>query len=172
VGREGKRLVTGGQGTGGHDNSAAVLLVDVIKDFEHEDGDRLFASFRARHPALREAVEKARRTGTPVAYANDSSGTSGSDASSFVQRALAGKAGDLVSAIPPDEDDLFVLKGRYSAFDETRLASLLKEEEIAQLFVAGTATERCVFQTAIDAVRLGFDVSVLARACRNGRRAP
>jgi hypothetical protein len=27
----------------------ALLVVDVIKDFEHEDGDRLLASFRKRH---------------------------------------------------------------------------------------------------------------------------
>jgi nicotinamidase-related amidase len=33
------------------------------------------------------------------------------------------------------------------------------------VIVAGTATERCVFQTAGDAVRLGLDVTVRADAC-------
>ena len=34
----------------------ALLLVDVINDFRHEDGDKLLESFRERH-ALRYAAE-------------------------------------------------------------------------------------------------------------------
>lgn len=34
----------------------ALLLVDVLKDFEHEDGDRLLASFRERHARLVELL--------------------------------------------------------------------------------------------------------------------
>ena len=45
----------------------ALLLVDVIKDFEHEDGDRLLASFRERHRGMVEALDDARSRGVPVA---------------------------------------------------------------------------------------------------------
>jgi hypothetical protein len=45
----------------------ALLLVDVIKDFEHEDGERLFQSFRSRHTALLELLEGARREGCRLA---------------------------------------------------------------------------------------------------------
>jgi nicotinamidase-related amidase len=143
----------------------ALLLVDVIKDFEHEDGDRLLASFRKRHAGLVAALEEARAAGVPVVYANDSAGTWDSDAPALVRRALAGRGGDLVAAVAPRPGDAVVLKPRYSAFDETPLASLLRGLEVDELVVAGTATERCVFQTATDALRLGLDVRVRAEAC-------
>jgi nicotinamidase-related amidase len=143
----------------------ALLLVDVIKDFEHEDGDRLFASFRKRHAGLVTAVEQARADGTTIVYANDNAGKWRSDAPSLIERALEGKGGELVAAIAPRSEDLIVLKPRYSAFDATPLASLLEECGVRELTLAGTATEMCVFQTATDAVRHGFEVAVQADAC-------
>lgn len=143
----------------------ALLLVDVIKDFEHEDGDRLLESFRKRHRRLVAVVEQARTSGTSLFYANDSGGSWGPDTSALVRRALAGKGGELVSAVAPRPEDVLVLKPRYSGFDDTPLASILREGGITQLAIAGTATEMCVFQTATDALRLGFEVSVEADAC-------
>ena len=143
----------------------ALLLVDVIKDFEHEDGQRLLESFRKRHAGLVEVVSRARAAGTIVVYANDSDGSWAPDTVALIRRAVDGKGGELVSKIAPRPEDMLVLKPRYSAFDETPLASLLAERGIAQLAIAGTATEMCVFQTATDALRLGFEVSILANAC-------
>lgn len=145
----------------------ALLLVDVIKDFLHEDGDRLLESFRARHAALLGAVEAARRERRPVVYANDNAGPWDSDAPRLVRQAVEeGKGGELVAAIAPKEGETFVLKTGYSAFDRTPLASLLHEDlGVDELEIAGTATEMCVFQTVQDALRLGFAVSVLADAC-------
>lgn len=144
---------------------SALLLVDVIKDFGHEDGERLLASFRSRHAALAELLGVARREGTAVLYGNDSDEPWDSDAPGLVRRALAGKGGDLVAAVAPRPGDCVVLKRRYSAFDGTPLASLLEDGDVADLVLAGTATERCVFQTATDAVRLGFEVTIRADAC-------
>jgi nicotinamidase/pyrazinamidase len=145
----------------------ALLLVDVIKDFLHEDGACLLASYRERHGALVAAVEAARGAGEAVVYANDNTGPWDSDAPRLVCQAVEkGKGGELVAAIAPQDGDTFVLKTGYSAFDETSLASLLRDGlEIDELAVAGTATEMCVFQTVQDALRLGFRVSVLAEAC-------
>jgi nicotinamidase-related amidase len=144
----------------------ALLLVDVVKDFEHEDGDRLLASFRERHAGLARAVAAARRAREPVVYANDGAGATGeSDAAALVRRALAGQAGDLVRDVVPRPGERFILKPRYSAFDETPLATVLHELGVGEIALAGTATEMCVFQTATDALRRGFDVTVLAGAC-------
>jgi nicotinamidase-related amidase len=145
----------------------ALLLVDVIKDFLHEDGERLLASYRERHGALQAAVEAARGASEAVVYVNDNAGPWDSDAPRLVRQAVEeGKGGELVAAIAPREGDTFVLKTGYSAFDETPLASLLRDGlGIDQLAVAGTATEMCVFQTVQDALRLGFSVCVLADAC-------
>jgi len=145
----------------------ALLLVDVIKDFLHEDGERLLESFRERHAALAGAVEGARTDRRPVVYANDNAGPWDSDAPRLVRQAIEeGKGSELVAAIAPKDGETFVLKPGYSAFDRTSLAGVLREElGVDELDVAGTATEMCVFQTVQDALRLGFAVSVLADAC-------
>jgi nicotinamidase-related amidase len=144
---------------------SALLLVDVIKDFEHEDGDRLLASFRERHAGFVDVVERARGAGTAIVYANDTGGRWDSDAPALIRRAIEGKGGELVSAIAPRPEDIVVLKPRYSAFDETPLASLLKEQGIERVTLGGTATEMCVFQTVTDALRSRFEVTVRADAC-------
>jgi nicotinamidase/pyrazinamidase len=145
----------------------ALLLVDVIKDFLHEDGDRLLESFRERHPALVAAIADARQAGERIVYANDATGTWSSDAPGLVRHAIErGKGGDLVAEVAPRDGDVVVLKRRYSAFDATPLQSILREDlDVTELAIAGTATEMCVFQTATDALRRGFRVSVLAGAC-------
>lgn len=54
----------------------------------------------------------------------------------------------------------------YSAFDETDLASLLREQGVEEVWVGGLATDYCVKQTALDAVRKGFKVKAVADAMR------
>jgi nicotinamidase-related amidase len=143
----------------------ALLLVDVINDFEHEDGERLLASFRSRHGGFVAALERARGEGLTVVYANDTHGDWRGDGPALVRRALAGRGGELVEAIAPREDDCFVVKPRYSGFDHTPLALILQERGIERLLVGGMSTEGCVAQTSIDARERGFKVSVLAGAC-------
>jgi nicotinamidase-related amidase len=82
----------------------------------------------------------------------------------------------------PDLDlepaDLILRKGfrphvdSYSAFFEndrttpTGLAGYLRERGVAAVWLAGLATDFCVHYSAIDAVRLGFRVTLLEDACR------
>jgi nicotinamidase-related amidase len=143
----------------------ALLFVDVVNDFEHEDGDRLLESFRSRHEGFVAALEQARAGGLTVVFANDTYGDWRGNGSALVKRALEGRGGELVGAIAPDADDCFVVKPRYSAFDHTPLELILRQGEIERLLLSGMSTEGCVAQTAIDARELGFKVTVLARAC-------
>ena len=143
----------------------ALLLVDVLKDFEHEDGDRLLADFREHHGALVRTLAEARADGRTVAYANDAPESGDADPAEIVRRAVEGRAGELMEELVPEPGELFVIKPGYSGFHGTELDDLLRERGETALDVAGTATEMCVFQTATDAVRLGFAVAVLADAC-------
>ncbi|HPP79400.1 MAG TPA: bifunctional nicotinamidase/pyrazinamidase [Deltaproteobacteria bacterium] len=60
----------------------------------------------------------------------------------------------------------------YSGFLEndratpTGLAGCLKDRGVKRIFVCGLALDYCVFFTAADGVRLGFEVFVLAELCR------
>jgi nicotinamidase-related amidase len=144
----------------------ALLLVDVINDFRHEDGEKLLASFRERHGALLAAIDRARAAEIPVLYANDNRGVWDGDRGRLVADAVErGLGGELVQAIAPQEGDRFVVKPRYSAFDHTPLELILRDLEVERILLAGTATEGCVVQTAIDGRELGFKITVLTDAC-------
>ncbi len=143
----------------------ALLLVDVVQGFEHEDAEELLASFRARHAGFVRALEQARSDGIPVVYANDNFGVWDGDAPRLVREALEGPGGELVRRIAPREGETFVVKPRYSAFDHTPLDLILRELEVERVLLGGLSTEGCVAQTAIAARELGFKVSVLAEAC-------
>jgi nicotinamidase/pyrazinamidase len=60
----------------------------------------------------------------------------------------------------------------YSAFFEndrvtsTGLAGYLRERGLTQVYLTGLATDVCVGFSALDAVRLGFDVTMVMDACR------
>jgi nicotinamidase-related amidase len=142
----------------------ALILLDVITSFEHEDGDRLLASARARGPAMRQALEQGRGR-IPVIYVNDADGCWDGDAPAHVRRALAGPGGDVIRMVAPAEGDRFLFKGAYSAFDDASLGRLLHELGTTRIVIAGAATEMCVAQTAIDAREHQLQVTVLRDAC-------
>ena len=57
-------------------------------------------------------------------------------------------------------------KDNYSAFDGTDLAARLAEQEIGEVWVGGLATDYCVKNTVLDALRKGFKVKAIANAMR------
>lgn len=143
----------------------ALVVIDLLQRFDHEDGDALLASLRARLPGLVGALDRARAAGMPVLYVNDLDGRWDSNAPALVRDALDGPGGDALAEVAPREGDRILLKPRYSIFDHTPLVVLLRELEVERLLLAGAATEMCVVQSAIDARELGFKVSILAGAC-------
>lgn len=54
----------------------------------------------------------------------------------------------------------------YSAFVNTDFQARLERDGIQRLFVCGVATDYCVLQTVLDALRLGFRAIVLVDAIR------
>jgi nicotinamidase/pyrazinamidase len=77
-----------------------------------------------------------------------------------------------------DRAELVIRKGfrseidSYSAFHEndrhtpTGLAGYLRERGLQRIFLAGLATDYCVYYSAVDARRLGFDTVVVEAGCR------
>src|SRR5215471_2718337 len=143
----------------------ALLVIDAISDFEHEDGGALLASFRARLPAIRAALDRARESGMPVIYVNDHHGRWDGDARGLLEEALGGHGADVIADLAPRPGEPFLLKPRYSAFDHTALELLLRQLEVERLILAGGSTEACIVQSGIDARELGFKVTILSGAC-------
>ena len=55
-------------------------------------------------------------------------------------------------------------KDSYSAFDETDLASQLREQDVEEVVVGGLATDYCVKNTVLDALKNGFKVKAVTDA--------
>jgi nicotinamidase-related amidase len=146
-------------------SGTALLAIDVISTFEHEDADAVLSSFRARIDGMEAALERARAAGMRVVYVNDANGKWDGDAPSHVRRAVEGRGGDVVRRIAPREDDLFFFKPRYSAFDQTPLRQVLADLEIDHVHLIGAATEGCVVQTGIDGREQNLKVTILRSAC-------
>jgi nicotinamidase/pyrazinamidase len=54
----------------------------------------------------------------------------------------------------------------YSAFQGTRLADDLRRGQIKRLFIGGLATDYCVLNTVLDALKEGFQVMLLSDAIK------
>jgi len=86
---------------------------------------------------------------------------------------VAGTPGaELHHALDPTPIDSVVDKGQardtegYSGFEGTNLAALLHERDVDHVTVVGLATDYCVKNTALDALREGFSVTVDSTATR------
>ena len=143
----------------------ALLVVDVLDNFDHEDAEALLASFRARGATIARAIATARAAGVPVIYVNDDRDRWDSDASALAREAADGPGGDVIRELLPRPGDHVLLKHRYSAFDHTALELLLEAKRTERVGIAGAATEGCVVQTALDARERGLKATILAEAC-------
>lgn len=54
----------------------------------------------------------------------------------------------------------------YSAFDETDLAAQLHAQNVEEVVVGGLATDYCVKNTVLDALKHGFKVKAVSNAMR------
>ena len=148
----------------------ALLVVDVLADFDHDDSESLLASFRERGAAMASAIASAREAGVPVIYVNDDRDRWDSDAPALAREAMDGPGGDVIRPLAPRDGDRVLLKHRYSAFDHTALELLLEAESIRRILLVGASTEGCVVQTALDARELGLKATILVDACATTSR--
>lgn len=144
----------------------ALLVVDVINDFNHDDGKRLLQAFRERASTMAAVISIARASGVPIIYANDDGDQWKSDGPGYIREVLeSGADSEVIRELIPSPGDYVLLKHRYSAFDHTALDILLERLSVDRLYLIGSATEGCVVQTAIDARELGLKTTIVADAC-------
>ena len=121
--------------------STALLLIDVINDFEFEGGDALLKLALPMSRKIAEFKRLATEAGIPAIYVNDNFGKWQSDFKKIVAHCLEddvrGKA--FVERILPDDRDYFVLKPKHSGFFCTDLDLLLKHLGVSNLILTGIA---------------------------------
>lgn len=168
-----------------YDAATALLVVDLQNDFADPDGSLSVAGGEAILPRVNDEVWRAGEAGALVVATQDwhppSTPHFEPDGGIWPVHCVGGTWGAELHpafALPPDAPR--VRKGingedGYSGFTmrdpttgeeaSTELESLLREADIERVVVCGLATDYCVRATALDAIKLGFEVTVLAEAC-------
>jgi nicotinamidase-related amidase len=144
------------------DASAALLLIDVINDFEFPGGDQLLKLALPVGRNIAALKRRAREVGIPAIYVNDNFGKWRSDFKKTVAHCLEDKVRGkpFVELVLPDEDDYFVLKPKHSGFFSTSLDILLEHIGARTLILTGIAGNSCVLFTANDAYMRDFKLVV------------
>jgi len=145
-------------GEAGRDS--AVIVVDVLNPYEHEDADTLVRSMREVVEPIAGLVGRARDEDVPLVYVNDNYGHWNSSSSRLLQTALDGRHPELVEPLRPPEDASFVIKARHSIFYETPLEYLLRQLGVSRVVLCGQVTEQCILYSALDAYVRHFEVAV------------
>src|SRR5215204_5323941 len=145
-------------------SEAALLLIDVINDFDFPEGDQLLQLALPVANNIAELKKRARAAGIPTIYVNDNFGRWRSDFKKIVAHCQDEKAKgkDFVKLLTPDDDDYFVLKPKHSGFYSTTLDLLLTHLNAKNLILTGIAGNNCVLFTANDAYMRDFKVFVPA----------
>jgi nicotinamidase-related amidase len=150
-------------------SATALILIDVINDFEFPDGDQLL---RIALPAGRNIAalkRRAKETGIPAIYVNDNFGRWRSDFKKIVAHCRDESRGKpFVELLLPDEDDYFVLKPKNSGFYSTTLDLLLTHLGAKNLILTGIQGNNCVLFTANDAYMRDYKIFVPSDCTASG----
>jgi nicotinamidase-related amidase len=138
----------------------ALLVVDMLNRYDHEDAEPLRDSAREVVPVIADLVARAKDDNMLIVYVNDNHGDWNMGRGGLTRWALEGEDPSLVEPIAPPKDLPFLVKARHSAFYATQLEYLLRQEGIDRVILTGQVTEQCILYTALDAYIRHFDVVV------------
>ncbi|HKR13242.1 MAG TPA: isochorismatase family cysteine hydrolase [Pyrinomonadaceae bacterium] len=145
-------------------SAAALLLIDVINDFDFPEGEQLLRLALPVGTNIAKLKRRATAAGIPSIYVNDNFGRWQSDLKKIVAHCRHDESlgKPFVELLLPDDNDYFVLKPKNSGFFSTTLDLLLQHLGVKNLILTGIAGNNCVFFTANDAYMRDYKIFVPA----------
>ena len=147
----------------------AVIVVDMINEFCKPGGKMVLPGYEALVGPQLSVIEAARAAGAPVVWVHDSHRRNMRRDREFIKRTPHGEEGTWATEIIDDlgarQDEIHVIKHRYSAFFQTDLDLVLKDMIVDQIVVFGVVTNICVRSTVHDAFFNGYEVVVPRDCC-------
>lgn len=154
-------------------SNTALILIDVINDFEFEESSRLLRFAIPAAAKISRLRKRLKRRGIPVIYVNDNFGRWQSDFKEQIERCVGpeAKGREVSGQLVPEPDDYFVLKPKHSGFFSTSLDVLLGVLGVDTLVLAGFAGDICVLYTANDAYMRDYNL-IIPSDCIASERKP
>jgi len=150
-------------------NAAAVLLIDLQKDFLDVEEGRMPVGRQDAYAVLKTANDvlskRVLAAALPILVMNQFSAAE--RVANFFRKgsAIAGSAGaELDERLENHSHAKVIVKARPSAFSNPELLQYLQAQGVKELYVLGVFAEGCVRSTVLDAMKLGYSVHVLADA--------
>jgi nicotinamidase-related amidase len=131
-------------------SATALIVVDMLNRYEHDDAEPLVESVRGTLPAISDLLARAHQRGVTVVYVNDNYGDWSAGREELCRRATTGRHAALVEPVLPPREAAFVSKARHSIFYETPLDYLLRSQRIDEIVLVGQVTEQCILYSALD----------------------
>ena len=141
-------------------SKTALLLIDVINDFDFPEGEELLRLAMPVGKNIAALKERAKAAGIPSVYVNDNFGKWQSDFKKIVSHCRNARGKDFVEMLLPDDEDYFVLKPKHSGFYSTTLHLLVTHLGAENLILTGIAGNNCVLFTANDAYMRDYKIIV------------
>ena len=148
---------------------AAVIVVDMVNDFCKPGGAMVLPGYETLVAPQLAVIEAARAAGAPVIWVHDAHRRNMRRDREWVKRTphcVEGTWGvEIIDDLGTRDDEIHVIKRRYSSFFQTDLDMTLKDMMVDQLIVFGVVTNICVRSTVHDAFFNGYEVVVPADCC-------
>ncbi|MBW2265966.1 MAG: cysteine hydrolase [Deltaproteobacteria bacterium] len=143
-------------------SSRALIIVDMLNDFVHEDGV-LYCGQGAREiiPFIAQRLKEYHKSGDLVSYLQDSHVEGDKEFERFPAHSIIGTWGhEIICELAPEEKDIVFQKRRFSGFFETGLGDLLVKHNIKDVEVVGVCTNICVMDTVGGLANRDYNVVV------------
>ncbi len=130
----------------------ALFVIDMLKDFLNKNG-ALYCGDKSREiiPFVEEKIDEFHKEGNLVVFICDSHDENDLEFKMFPRHSVAGTEGaEIIDELPAEPQDVIIKKTRYSAFYNTSLDAVLKDNKIDEVHVVGVCTSICVMDTVGD----------------------
>ncbi|WP_042353319.1 isochorismatase family cysteine hydrolase [Bacillus massiliigorillae] len=137
-------------------STRALLIIDMINDFQFEHGDQLLQhTYEILQPLL-QLKQKAKAANIPTIYINDHYNLWQANFKKITDQCRNRDNKEIIDQIEPTDEDFFLIKPKHSAFFGTSLNTLLAHLKVKELILTGIAGNICVLFTANDAYMREF----------------
>ncbi|MFJ7851163.1 isochorismatase family cysteine hydrolase [Peribacillus sp. NPDC097206] len=140
--------------------SIALLIIDMINDFNFDNGDMLLQHTKAIMKPIIELKRYMKENGYPIIYINDHYKLWQADYNKIIETCKNERNANLIERIKPEQDEFFLIKPKHSAFYGTALNTLLHQLHVKRLILTGIAGNICVLFTANDAYMREYELWV------------
>lgn len=158
------------------EKSLCLLIIDMQYDFIENSSPIFVNDCRDIIPNIKKILNKFREKNLPRIFVKREHRKSAIDIDStrknlFLKKGLFlienEHGSEIVEELKPTNDEIIVIKRRFSAFFGTELDLLLRRMEIKTLILTGIQTPNCIRTTAFDAISYDYNVIVISDATKS-----